>query len=68
MSTFFMFGNYSQEALKGISADRTNKAKDIITNNGGELKSAYALLGEHDLVLITDFQNTEDVMKASIAF
>ena len=29
MSTFFMFGKYSPEALKGISSKRTTKANDI---------------------------------------
>ena len=29
MATFFMFGKYSSEALKGISAERTEKAMEI---------------------------------------
>ena len=67
MSTFFMFGKYSQEALKKISDRRTRKAIEAIEKFGGKIVSMYALLGEHDLVLIVDFPKIEEVMKASIA-
>ena len=30
------------------------------------MKAGYALLGEIDLVLITEFRNTEQAMKASV--
>ena len=67
MSTFFMFGKYSQEALKKISARRTKKAVEAIEKFGGKIVSMYALLGEHDLALIVDFPKTEEAMKASVA-
>lgn len=67
MAKFFMYGKYSQEAIKGISADRTKKALDEIAKAGGKVNSMYALLGKYDIVLITDFPGTADVMKASIA-
>jgi uncharacterized protein with GYD domain len=67
MATFFMFGKYSQEALKGISAGRTEEAKNLIRGLGGEIKNIYALLGEYDLVLITEFSGIEEAMKASVA-
>ena len=67
MAMFFMFGKYSGEALKSISAKRTEQASTAITELGGELESAYALLGEYDLVLITTFPGTEQALKASIA-
>ena len=38
MATFFMFGKYSAEALKEISADRTDTAKGLIKSFGGETK------------------------------
>lgn len=67
MATFFMFGQYSSEALKGMSAERTNKAVSLIKKFGGEVNSMYALLGERDLVLIVDFPEVKQAMKASIA-
>ena len=67
MSTFFMLGKYSLESTKGISSERTEKSTDIIKESGGEVVSMYALLGEYDLVLIVNFPQTEDIMKASVA-
>jgi len=67
MATFFLFGSYSSDAIKGISANRTDKAIELIKKFNGELHSMYVLLGEKDLVLIADFPNIDQVMKASIA-
>jgi len=67
MSTFFMLGKYSSEALKGISAGRTDKALKIIKKFGGQVKSMYALLGEIDLVFILTFPDVEKAMQASVA-
>lgn len=67
MAKFFMYGKYSQEAVKNISSDRTKNALDVITKAGGKVNSMYALLGKYDIVLITDFSAVVDVMKASIA-
>ena len=50
MSTFFMFGKYSSEAVKEVSAERTSKATSLMERFGGRVNSMYALLGEHDLV------------------
>jgi uncharacterized protein with GYD domain len=66
MGTYLLFGNYSQDSLKKISARRTAGAAAIIKKNGGELKAGYALLGEVDLVLIADFPENAKAMKASI--
>jgi len=67
MATFFMFGKYSSEALKEISAERTEKAMEIFKNLGGEVKSMYALLGDYDLVFIVDLPGIEQAMRASVA-
>jgi uncharacterized protein with GYD domain len=67
MGTFFMFGKYSSEALKEISAERTDKANNLIKKFGGEVISMYALLGKEDLVFIVNFPGIEQAMKASVA-
>jgi uncharacterized protein with GYD domain len=67
MATFFMFGKYSADAIKGISAKRTEKAAALVKKFGGEVKSGYALLGEYDLVLIVELPDTEQAMKTSVA-
>ena len=66
MSTYLMFGKYSQGSIKEISAERTQKANQLIRDNGGSVKSGYALLGETDLVLVVDFPSNDDAMKASV--
>ena len=66
MATFFIFGKYTSEAFKGLSASRTDKAVKLINKFGGEVDSMHALLGEKDLVLITKFPGVESAMKASI--
>ena len=67
MATYFMFGKYSQDSIKEISAKRTEKAKELVKKNGGEIKSGYALLGKSDLVLIVEFPDLEQAMKTSVA-
>jgi len=62
-----MFGKYSAEGIKGISAARTVEAQKIIKMNGGEMVSAYILLGENDLLLIVNFPGIDDVIKSSVA-
>ncbi len=66
MSTFFIFGKYSSEAVKEISAERTKKVISLIEKFGGKTSSMYALLGEYDLVFIVDFAGTEQAIKASV--
>jgi uncharacterized protein with GYD domain len=67
MATYLMFGKYSQDSIKQISIKRTEKAKELIKKNGGEIKSGYALLGKSDLVLIVDLPDLEQAIKTSVA-
>jgi uncharacterized protein with GYD domain len=67
MATYFMFGNYSAAALKGMSKKRTDIVTKLIKKLGGEVVSMYALLGKTDLVFIVKFPNTAGAMKASVA-
>jgi uncharacterized protein with GYD domain len=67
MGTYLLFGNYSQDALKKISAKRTAGAAALIKKFGGELKSGYALLGDIDVVLVAELPDNERAMQVSIA-
>ena len=67
MATYFMFGKYSAEGMKGISAGRTKKTLALIEKYGGVFKAGYALLGDVDLVLIVDMPDTGQAMKTSAA-
>ncbi len=66
MPAYVMFGKYSHESIKNISAKRTADATAVIKANGGDLKAGYALLGEPDLVMIVEFPGPEQAMKASV--
>ena len=65
MTTYFMFGKYSPESIKSISAERTKKANAMITGLGGKIVAQYALLGDKDLVFIVNLPGDEEVFKAS---
>jgi uncharacterized protein with GYD domain len=67
MASFLMFGKYSREAIKEISAERTKKVVSLIEEIGGEVNGMYVLLGEYDLMFIVDFPKTEEAIKASVA-
>jgi len=66
MATYLLFGQYSQDALKGISAKRTAKARELVEKFGGSVKAGYALLGKNDLVIVLDAPDTAAVMKISV--
>lgn len=65
MTTYFMYGKYSPESIKSISAERTKKANDIISKLGGEIVAQYAILGDKDLVFIVNLPGVEEAFKAS---
>lgn len=67
MATYLMFGTYSQESMRDMSAERTKSAVSVIEKHGGKLTAGYAILGEKDLVLVVDLPNTEQAMKTSVA-
>lgn len=66
MATYLMFGKYSPEAAKAISRDGTGKATDFIKQNGSEIKSAYAVLGDTDLVLAVELPDNARAMKVGV--
>ena len=67
MATFIMFGTYSADALKDVSAQRTENAKNTIRKFGGEIISMYALLGDIDLMLIVNLPGIDEAVKASVS-
>jgi uncharacterized protein with GYD domain len=50
MTTFFMFGKYSVEAIKQMSIARTQQVLSEVKKLGGEVTAMHALLGEYDLL------------------
>ena len=67
MATFLMFGKYSPEAVKKISAERTEKTKQMVKKFKGQVKSMFALLGDFDLLLIAELPDAEKAMQFSVS-
>lgn len=66
MPVYIMFGKYSHAGKKEISSERTQGAVQVIGGSGGEVKAGYALFGETDLVIITEFIGNDQDMKSSV--
>lgn len=66
MATFFMFGKYSNEAIKNISIDRTQKSIEEIKKLGGEVHAMHVLLGKYDLLFCVALPGIEEALKASV--
>lgn len=66
MPTFIMTGKYSAEAVKKITEERTLEADEIVRKCGGAIVTAYATLGESDILVIAEFSDVSGAMKASV--
>ncbi len=67
MPTYFLFGKYSGESLRDISAKRTRKASEIIASFGGKVHAMYVLLGDWDLLIHADLPGNESAIQISVA-
>jgi uncharacterized protein with GYD domain len=67
MATFLMFGKYSSEAVKKISAERTEKTMKMAKKFKGEIKAMFAILGKYDLLFIADFSGVDKALQFSVA-
>lgn len=67
MATYVMLGKYSLEGLRGISAKRTDEARALLKQHGGELKALYALLGEVDILAIVELPDMARAMQLAVA-
>jgi uncharacterized protein with GYD domain len=67
MATFLMLGRYSAEGRRGITAGRTQKAKEAIRELGGEVQSIHALLGEHDLAIVVELPDLDRALLGALA-
>jgi uncharacterized protein with GYD domain len=66
MTTFLFIGKYSSQGVREASARRTQKMLETVMESGGRVASMYALLGVYDLLLVTEFEDVQAAMKASL--
>lgn len=57
-----LFGTITQRRQSGSNQGSLTQISEL----GGEVKSMYALLGTHDLVLIVNFPDISQALKASV--
>jgi uncharacterized protein with GYD domain len=67
MAKYLMLGKYSREAIKGMSAERTQRAVEAISKSNGKIDSMHVLLGGYDLALMVELPGNTEAIKASIA-
>jgi len=67
MAKFLMLGKYTAEAMKAISAERTEKAAGIIKKHGGKLIEALILLGDYDMALCIELPGVYEAVQVSVA-
>jgi len=67
MQTFIMFGKYSTASLQSMSVQRTQRARDLVKQFGGEIDQIYATLGDRDLLMIVRAPDVDTAIKASVA-
>jgi uncharacterized protein with GYD domain len=66
MAIFFMFGKYTSEAIKEISAKRTHQAVSEIKKLGGEVNAMHVLLGQYDILFCVTLPGIDEAIKASV--
>ena len=64
MPAYVTLYNYTG-AIKGGGPERFEKLRQIVTEEKGEILSAYGLLGAYDLLLVTEFPDNRAAMKAA---
>ena len=67
MAVFFMFGKYSTDSLRNITAKRTQEAVGVIEKLDGQVTAMYAMLGPYDVILIVNLPGLSEAIEASIA-
>ena len=67
MTTYIALVNYTDAGMRHIkdSPKRLDQAKDLLRSMGGELKSFYLTMGEHDIVFT--FEAPDDAVAARFA-
>ena len=57
----------SASSISRINAKRSDEARAVVEQRGGEIKAVYALLGKVDLVAIVELPDTARAMQTSAA-
>jgi uncharacterized protein with GYD domain len=66
MPVYVTLGKYTSEAMKNINEvpDRLQQNTRLIESKGGKLVAFYGLMGEWDILAITEFPDEKSAMSA----
>jgi uncharacterized protein with GYD domain len=67
MATYIMLANWTDQGIRGVkdSPKRLDAAKKALKDLGGDFKSFYMTMGEHDMVAI--YEAPDDAVAAKFA-
>ena len=69
MPTYIILVNFTQEGIKNIkeSPDRLDAGKKAFQAFGGELKEFYLVMGQYDMVVVSEGPDDETAAKLALA-
>ena len=67
MPTYITLCKYSADGFKDLSEERRQQQIRLIESHGGRLSAAYGLMGEWDVLLVTEFPDEKSAMRALVA-
>ena len=65
MATYIVFADYTEQGLANIkqSPDRLDAVRKLVADHGGEIKSIYLMMGEHDIMTVMEAPNDDTAAK-----
>jgi len=68
MPTFVTLGKWTDQGIRNIkdAPKRRQAFEEKITSMGGKVKDAYLVMGEYDLVVVTELPNDETAAKLAL--
>ena len=68
MPTYVSLARYSDQGIRNIkeSASRLDAAKKAYQAAGGELKQFFLLMGQYDILIVSEFPNDEAAGKVAL--
>ena len=66
MPTYVTLFDYSTEGFKEVSEEQRQQQMRLIESHGGRVIGAYGLMGEWDVLLMTEFPDDKSAMRALV--
>ena len=68
MASYVLLSHYTHQGIEHVkqSPDRVDALRKIFDRHGAKIKDFYALLGQHDTLLIVEAPNDETVAKLAL--